>query len=166
MSADEDAYARKEGFPTKIVMAVLAGIVVVLWLAIGSGFMASSPGDTNEPPTIWLVYEGDIYTGVRGSYCWAGKCVDTSPPEPTGVAGVAKASSIGFISNSLIERSSMDVRLLTVDDLGSTLWVSELESEELDIYRVDVESGEYIVDVFVRWEGLGDVKYAFKISVS
>ena len=35
----EDAYARKEGFPTKIVMAVLAGIVIVLWFVFGYGFI-------------------------------------------------------------------------------------------------------------------------------
>lgn len=163
----EDAYARKEGFPTKIVMAVLAGIVIVLWFVFGYGYFTSPlPAQGSEPPTIWLVYQGDIYTGTRGSYCWADTCVDTTFSNPTGVINVAKGSSISLMMNSLIRPSSVNAQVFVIDEQGNPLQVGELVSEGNDRYGVNLESGIYIVNVFASWKDLGDVSYAFKINVS
>jgi len=163
----EDAYARKEGFPTKIVMAVLTGIVIILWFLFGYGYFTSPlPAQGSEPPTIWLVYQGDIYTGIRGSYCWADKCIDTTFPNPTGVIYVEKGSSISFMMNSLIEPSSINAQVFVVDEKGNPLQVGELVSEGNDRYSVNLENGTFIVNVSAGWKDLGDVNYAFKINVS
>jgi len=163
----EDAYARKEGFPTKIVMAVLAGIVIVLWFVFGYGYFTSPlPAQGPEPPTIWLVYQGDIYTGIRGSYCWADICVDTTFPDPTGVVDVGKGAPISFMMNSLVRHSSVNAQVFVIDENGNPLQVGELVSEGNDKYTVNLENGTYIVNVFASWKDLGDVSYAFKISVS
>ena len=163
----EDAYARKEGFPTKIVMAVLAGIVIVLWFVFGYGYFTSPlPAQDPEPPTIWLVYQGDIYTGTRGSYCWADMCIDTTFPNPTGVIDVAKGSSISFMMNSLVRPSSVNAQVFVIDKNGSPSQVGELVGEGNDRYSVNLEDGIYIVNVSAGWNDLGDVSYAFKINVS
>jgi hypothetical protein len=163
----EDAYARKEGFPTKIVMAVLAGIVIILWFIFGYGYFTSPlPPQGSEPPTIWLVYQGDIYTGIRGSYCWADKCIDAIFPDPTGTIEVAKGVSISFMMNSLVRPSSMSVQVFVVDEKGIPSQVGELVSEGIDKYKVNLENGIYIVNVLASWNDLGNVSYAFRINVS
>lgn len=162
----EDAYARKEGFPTKIVMSILAGVVIILWFIYGYGYFTSPlPAQDAEPPTIWLVYQGDLYTGMRGSYCWTTKCVDTAFPNPPGLIDIAKGSSIGFMTNSLVRPSGISAQVFTIDDLGNPTQVGELVSEGSDKYRVNLEKGVYTVNFFASWEKLGDVSYAFKIRV-
>lgn len=163
----EDAYARKEGFPTKIVMIVLAGIVMVLWFIFGYGYFTSPlPDQGAEPPTIWLVYQEDIYTGIRGSYCWSNTCVDTIFPNPTGAIDVTKGSSISLMMNSRVRPSSIDAQVFVLDDQGNPLQVGQLISEGSDKYKVNLENGTYIVNILANWEDLGDVSYAFKINVS
>lgn len=163
----EDAYARKEGFPTKVVMGVLAGIVVALWFIFGYGYQTSPPQVSDyQPPTIWLVYKGDTYTGLRGSYCWAQDCVDLPFREPSGEVDVARGSSISFMTNSLIEPSSMNVQAFLINDQGNTLEAGELARGEVkDSYTIDLTSDVYVVEVFAVWQDLGDVSYAFKIRV-
>lgn len=162
----EDAYARKEGFPTKIIMAALAGIVIVLWFVFGYGYVTSPPAQDSDPPTVWLVYEGDIYTGIRGSYCWTDRCVDTIFPNPTGIVDVANNSAVRFMTNSLLRPSSLTAQTFVVDEKGNPIQIGELASQGNDKYNVKLESGVYIVVVTASWEDLGDVSYAFKISVS
>jgi len=161
----EDAYARKEGFPTKIVMAVLAGIVIVLWFVFGYGYFASPPPEDSEPPTIWLVYQGDIYTGIRGSYCWSDRCVDTILPNPTGMIDVANNSAVTLTTNSLLRPSSLSAQVFVVDANGNPTQIGELASEGNDRYSVKLESGTYIILAVATWEDLGYVGYAFKINV-
>jgi hypothetical protein len=162
----EDAYARKEGFPTKIVMAALAGIVIVLWFIFGYGYVASPPQEDSEPPTIWLVYQGDIYTGVRGSYCWSVRCVDIMFPTPTGIIDVAKNSSVSFTTNSLLRPSSLSAQVFVIDENGNPTQIEELVDEESDRYSVRLEDGIYIIVAVATWEDQGDVSYAFKIKVA
>ncbi len=161
----EDAYARKEGFPTKIVMAALAGIVIVLWFVFGYGYVTSQPPQDSEPPTIWLVYEGDIYTGIRGSYCWSDRCVGTIFPNPTGIIDIANNSAVSFTTNSLLRPSSLSVQTFVVDEKGNPMQIGELASQGNDKYDVKLESGVYIVIATAIWEDLGDVSYGFKINV-
>jgi len=162
----EDAYARKEGFPTKIIMATLAGVVIVLWFVFGYGYFISPPSDDSEPPTVWLVYKGDIYTGIRGSYCWTDRCVDSAFPNPAGIIDVEKNSAISFIENSLLKPSSISAQVFVIDEKGIPTQVGELVSEGNDRYGVKLESGLYIVVAAASWEQLGDVSYAFKINVN
>ena len=163
----EDAYARKEGFPTKIVMVALAGIVIALWFAFGYGYFTSPlPDNSSDPPTIWLVYKGDIYTGARGSYCWADVCVDTLFPNPTGTIDVAKRSAVSFMTNSLLKPTSMSAQVFVPEEQGNPTQVGELPSEGNDRYTVNLEKGTYIVIVSANWKELGDVSYSFKINVS
>ncbi len=162
----EDAYARKEGFPTKIIMATLAGIVIVLWFVFGYGYFLSPPSDDSEPPTIWLVYKGDIYTGIRGSYCWTDRCVDSTFPNPAGIIDVEKNSAISFIENSLLKPSNISAQVFVIDEKGIPTQVGELVSEGNDRYSVKLESGLYIVVAAASWEQQGDVSYAFKINVN
>jgi hypothetical protein len=161
----EDAYARKEGFPTKIVMAALAGIVIVLWFIFGYGYVASPPQEDSEPPTIWLVYQGDIYTGIRGSYCWSVRCVDTVFPDPTGMIDVAKNSSVSFTTNSLLRPSNLSAQVFVIDENDIPTQIGELTGEGNDRYSVKLEDGIYIIIVVATWDDLGDVSYAFKIKV-
>lgn len=163
----EDAYARKEGFPTKIVMGVLAGIVVALWFIIGSGYQAVLPQERNyEPPTVWLAYKGDMHTGLRGSYCWAERCVDSPLREPLGQIDVEKGSSMSFITNSLTEPTSMNVQAYTIDDQGNMRGVGELAAGESKYsYRADLPSGIYVIDAHLAWQDMGDTTYAFTIKV-
>ena len=162
----EDAYARKEGFPTKIVMVALAGIVIVLWFVFGHGYVTSPLPDDSEPPTIWLVYQGDIYTGIRGSYCWNDRCVDNVFPNPTGVIDAANNSAVSFMTNSLLEPSSLSAQVFVIDEKGNPTQVGELVSEGNDRYSVKLENGLYIIVATAAWEDVGDVSFAFKINVS
>jgi hypothetical protein len=162
----EDAYARKEGFPTKIIMATLAGIVILLWFVFGYGYFISPPSDDSEPPTVWLVYKGYIYTGMRGSYCWADRCIDSAFPNPAGVIDVEKNSVVSFIENSLLKPSSISAQVFVTDEKGIPTQVGELVSEGNDRYSVKLESGLYIVVVAASWEQQGDVSYTFKINVN
>jgi hypothetical protein len=163
----EDAYARKEGFPTKIVMVVLAGIVIVLWFVFGYGyFISPMPVQGSEPPTIWLVYQGDIYTGLRGSYCWTNMCVDTIFQNPPGMIDIVNGTSVSFMINSLVRPSIVNALVFVIDENDNPLQVGELVNQGNDKYGVNLQHGTYIVNVLANWKDIGDVSYAFKISVS
>lgn len=162
----EDAYARKEGFPTKIVMAVLGAIVVALWFLVGQGYFTAPISESSTPPTVWLTYEGQLYSGTRGSYCWIDRCVDTTFPEPTGVVDVAKGSSIGFLINSRTSPTTIDVPVFLLDSSGRPEQVGELMGEGNYQYKVDLEKGVYVVQMQASWSDVGDINYAFKIRVN
>lgn len=161
----EDAYARKEGFPTKIVMTVLAGIVLVLWFVFGQGYFSSPLVENPVPPTIWLVYEGQLYSGVRGSYCWANTCVDAVFQEPTGIVNISHGSFVELFMNSRISPNTANASMFTIDDHGNLMQIGELANEGNYKYRVNLQNGTYILKVQANWEGLGDINYIFKIRV-
>jgi hypothetical protein len=163
--SEDDAYARKEGFPTKIVMSILGAIVIILWFVIGQGYFSTPLSDTS-PPTIWLVYEGQLYSGVRGSYCWADKCVDTMFQEPVGVVEVTQGSSVELFMNSRIRPTALSAPIYVIDSLGNPAQVGELVGDENEKYKIDLQKGVYILQLFASWEELGDVTYAFKIKVN
>ncbi len=164
--SEEDAYARKEGFPTKFVMAALAGVVILFWFVFGYGYLQLPlPAHGSDPPTIWLVYQGEIYTGSRGSYCLVNSCVDKTFQNPSGMIDVAKGSSLSFTTNGLNRPSSVNVQVFVVDKQGNPSLFGELESERNDRYRVSLANGTYIVNVSAKWKDLGDVSYFFKINV-
>ena len=93
-------------------------------------------------------------------------CVDTAFPNPTGTIDVVKGSPISLMMNSLVRPSSVDVQVFVIDEQGNPSQVGELISEGNDKYKVNLENGTYIVNVFASWKDLGDVSYAFKINVS
>lgn len=161
----EDAYARKEGFPTKIVMTVLAGIVLVLWFVFGQGYFSSPPAENPVPPTMWLVYEGQLYSGVRGSYCWATVCVDSALQEPTGIVNISQGSFVELFMNSRISPDIVNASVLTVDDLGNLTQIGELANEGNYKYKVNLQHGTYTLKVQANWQDLGDINYIFKIRV-
>jgi hypothetical protein len=161
----EDAYARKEGFPTKVVMVVLAGIVIALWFVFGYGYFTSPLQESSEPPTIWVVYKGDVYTGMQGSYCWADICVDKMFQYPSGTINVERNSSINLMLNSLIRPSEVTVQVFVINN-DTPLQIKELQNEGSNRYTVNLESGVYILNTLARWNDLGEVTYRFKISVS
>lgn len=162
----EDAYARKEGFPTKFVMIVLAAVVITLWFAFGQGFVASFKPRISEPPSIWLVYNDELYPGIRGSYCWFDRCVDTWLLEPQDGINISKGSTITFTDNTSLQPDDMDVRAYVIGEQGMQLEASGIERAGIDTYRVNLENGIYLVNVFTTWQDLGDVNYTFKIIVS
>lgn len=161
----EDAYARREGFPTKIVMVVLAGIVVVLWFTLGHSYL-DAPLQDVTPPTVWLVYEGNLYTGIRGSYCWANKCVEARFPELLGIIQIPQGSSIWFLMNSWIEPTTVYVPVYIIDGSGNQVQVGELLKRDDGTYTIELEEGVYILQLHAYWDNVGDVNYAFRISVN
>jgi hypothetical protein len=163
--SEDDAYARKEGFPTKIVMGILGAIVVVLWFVVGYGYFTNPLPASSEPPTIWLVYEDQLYSGIRGSYCWADKCVDTEFQEPTGIVDVMQGSSVELLTNGRTRPTFVNVQIFVIDSFGNPMQVREL-GEENDKYKVDLEKGVYVLQLQANWQVLGDVNYAFKIKVN
>ncbi len=162
----EDAYARKEGFPTKVIMIVLAAIVVALWFAFGYGYFTKPLPENLTPPTVWLTYEGQLYSGIRGSYCWADKCADTAFQDPKGIVDVAAGSSIGFLMNSTTTPTSVNAPVFVIDSSGNPMQVGELLHEGNDKYKVNLQKGIYVLQMQANWEQLGDVNYAFKIRVN
>ena len=161
----EDAYARKEGFPTKGVMVVLAAIVIVLRFIFGQGYFTMPLPESSATPTIWLVYEGGVYSGIRGSYCWTDKCVDIEFQEPTGIVDVTEGSSVGLLMNSRIRPTVVNAHVFVIDSFGNPMQMGELLSEGNDMYKIDLQKGIYILHLEAMWQDLGDVNYAFKIRV-
>jgi hypothetical protein len=162
----EDAYARKEGFPTKVVMIILAAIVVALWFVVGQGYFTTPLSESSQPPTIWLTYEGALYSGQRGSYCWANKCVDVVYREPAGIIDVTQGTTIEFVMNTRTRPTVVSVPVFMTDSSGNLELVGELVSEGNYIYNVDLQKGVYVLQLQAIWQDLGDVNYAFKIRVS
>ncbi|MFQ5940835.1 MAG: hypothetical protein ACE5KA_03960 [Nitrososphaerales archaeon] len=162
----EDAYARREGFPTKVVMAVLVASVIVLWFAVGQGYFTNSNVGGSTPPTIWLVYQGELYSGIRESYCWTDECVDTEFRDPTGIVEISQGSSVGLLMNNRIRPAVVNAYVFTFDSFGNLAPVGELASEGDDMYRVELQKGIYILQLQARWQNLGEVNYAFKIKVN
>ncbi|MEM2760506.1 MAG: hypothetical protein QXU32_00460 [Nitrososphaerales archaeon] len=162
----EDQYARKEGFPTKIIMAVLAGIVTILWFIFGYGYFTEPLQETSIPPTIWILYEGNLYSGVRGGYCWAEKCVDTGFQEPMGVIDIASGSSFELFMNSRIMPTTVSAPVFMIDNFGNPVQIGELTDAGNLKYKVNLKSGVYVLQLQANWQNLGDVNYSFKIRVS
>ena len=162
----EDVYARKEGFPTKVVMLLLAGIVTVFWFIIGQGYFDMSPSEHPTTPTIWLVYENGVYSGIRESYCWGDKCVDVEFQEPMGMIDVTEGSLLELLMNSRIRPTVVNTRVFVIDTFDNPMQMGELLSEGNNMYKIDLQKGVYILHLQAIWQDLGDVNYAFKIRVN
>ncbi len=162
----EDAYARTEGFHTKVVMAVLVGIVIVLWFILGYGYFTSPLPESSEPPTVWLVYEGELYSGILGSYCWADKCVDKEFHEPIGIVDTIRGSSVEFLFNSRLRPTALNTMVFVIDPFDNPVQIGELMKEENEMYKIDLQEGVYILQVQVNWQNLDQVNYTFKVRVN
>lgn len=112
-----------------------------------------------------MTYEGQLYSGIKGSYCWADKCVDTAFQDPAGIVDVAAGSSIGFLMNSTTP-TSVNASVFVIDSSGNPMQVGELLHEGNDKYQVNLQKGIYVLQMQANWERLGDVNYAFKIRVN
>jgi len=119
-----------------------------------------------EPPKA-AVKAGDTEIPVvPGSFCWlargVGKCVDTvSPPElvknqrPVTVKP-GSTLQISFSQNPVAK------------SMGANQWIggrpSPVPVVEENMIILPAEKGEYIYDIFARWEQ-GSASYAFVVSV-
>ena len=103
----EDAYARREGFSTKLVIIVLFLAVIILWFIFGYGYFTETLSENLGPQTIWLVYENEHYSGMIGSYCWENKCTHADLQESTGGVGAVQRSSVGFLINNIVESTGL-----------------------------------------------------------
>ncbi len=103
----EDAYARKEGFSTKLVIIVLFLAVIIIWFIFGYGYFTKSLPGNLGPQSIWLVYEDEHYSGTIGSYCWENKCAHADLQESTGGVGAVQGSLVGFLINNVVEPTGL-----------------------------------------------------------
>jgi hypothetical protein len=147
-------------------MAVMGVVVLVLWFVVGQGYFIGAPTETPEPPTIWLVYEGQLYSGLRGSYCWFGKCIDAAFQIPVGTVEVSQGSSVSFLTNSRLKPTNTSVLVFVIDDLGNPTHKGDLVKEGDDKYKVDFQKGVYILQSYANWQDLGDVSYTFRVSIN
>ncbi len=172
----EDHYARKEGFDTRIGVIILASIVILLWFLIGSGQQSERVEEAErmeeQLPVVWLAYKDDLYKGEALGYCWFARCRDdnVSMLNITNII-VRQGDNLGFVVNSIIDHTSMDIRIhrASIDADGKTRVLDrlelKLESIVKDVYKIDLDIGTYAIIAHVTWEGIGYMDYVFSIKV-
>lgn len=170
----EDHYARKRGFPTRMGLLALGVTVVIIWFLIGSGQQSERVKEAElieeQLPTIWLVYKDDVYKGEELGYCWFGRCNDNTINFTNHII-VKRGSNIGFVVNSIMDHTSMDViihnSMIYPDGSVSILnkLGVELESVVKDTYKMDLEPGTYVIISHAIWEDVGYVDYIFSVKV-
>jgi hypothetical protein len=129
----------------------------------------SPPGDPGEPPLIRLVVDGTPQEGYQGSYCWTdpgagvGLCVDKIPP----VFDSAYSLPAGQPLRLQLDVPVPDSVQLSLGEgvFGEPLVTQTLAGAEMLEWAVQVEPGQYILNVFAAWEQQGDVSYLFSISL-
>ena len=170
----EDHYARKQGFPTRWGLLALGVVVIIMWFLIGNAQQSERVKEAEliegQLPTIWLVYRDDVYKGERFGYCWFGRCIDNAIDSPNHII-VKQGSNIGFVVNSVIDPTSMDIiihnSIIYPDGSVSMLNKLDLELETVvkDTYKLDLDPGTYIIIAHAIWEDVGYMDYAFSIKV-
>ncbi|GIU70721.1 MAG: hypothetical protein KatS3mg003_0200 [Candidatus Nitrosocaldaceae archaeon] len=171
----EDHYARKQGFPTRIGLLILALAITVIWFVIGVDQQGERVEEAEllekQLPTIWLVYKDDVYKGTMLGYCWFGKCKDNAELNFTNHVIVSKGSNIGFVVNSIMDHTSMELIIHNsiINSDGSVTILNRLnvDMEEVikDTYKIDIEDGTYVIIAHAIWEDIGYVDYIFSIKV-
>ena len=138
--------------------------MVVSVLALGVGLVAWRAAPS-EPPDVRVTSDGESIAVQRGSYCWrgtfSGRCVDTAGP-PELVQGMEPVPvEPGAPVEFRFGREPSEVAV--------HLW-PEGEPEEVPLtgarsFTAPLEPGTYVYSIFGRWDGRGDVTYAFTIRV-
>ncbi len=170
----EDHYARKRGFPTRMGLLALGAIVIIIWFLIGNTQQSERVKEAEliegQLPTIWLVYRNNVHKGEELSYCWFGRCDDNTINFTNHII-VKQGSNIGFVVNSIMDHTSMDIiihnSMIYPDGSVNILNRLDLELESIvkDTYKIDLEPGTYVIIAHAIWEDIGYMEYIFSIKV-
>lgn len=158
-----------------------AGITVVLLFLVAGNARA-------YPPPAILKIDGNEQTSGIGSNCWREEnqtgyiCSDTigiiTPTEPLLTRSPFTAhlclplneppAEVGFSTNRVKEDDELkefanSVRVWRFKGKAGN-W-SNLPSEPEPDINLSLEPGLYVLNVFVKWEGKGDVSYGFLVKV-
>lgn len=172
-----------------IAAALLAGASFLLWPTAaanpspeGSGnateaTVAPSPkreiSKLSEPPfAVLRTADGIAVHGGLGTYCWRsgqqGLCVDMIGPitnvDPIRLA-VGELYTLDFetVQPTSIEQSWIDVAGATGQPMGGERAWTDPRMQHLD--GPPTTPGRYILSLFTRWDGYGDVSYGFYIEL-
>lgn len=148
----------------------------------------AGPRSVEPPPAVLVVGPQTQVAGV-GSYCWSGSsggsesvavCADMigipTAEEPLPVGG-AFAARLELPLDEGPETLGLDVISVIDEDMVETRdgfhwWRPKAgEHHELPLaapheFSLDLAPGRYVLSIFARWPGRGDVNYGFLIEVS
>lgn len=154
--------------PSTSNFQVLAGVaVMIIVLAVGVQTLVLTEfgqptEDRESPPGITLLVGDKTVSGVEGSYCWDGKCVDKlGPVDLTGDAEpteVPRDASLRFQTEGL-EPENYSYSLY--DQNGS---VVKRDTVNASFNLPVLEASTYVLSGSGRWDN-GDVSFLYKIQV-
>ena len=165
-----------------------SNIRIMAGIAILSLFLLAGSASADPPPAI-LKIDGDEQTSGIGTNCWKEEVNQTSylcadyagiitPTEPLLSRSPFTAhlrlplqeppKEVSFIATQV-----MDDNELKSEANGARVWRfewtegnwHELPSERESDINLSLEPGLYVLNVFVKWEGQGDVLYGFLVQV-
>ena len=127
-------------------------------------------------PVIRLRYNGNVYDGLQGSFCWlttrgssdgelATLCADTVFPDPSNVISVVAGETLMVEIEAHEEPLKLTAQIFMTKELPYKMIKSiELDRRLVVPLNVSFQPDMYIIIIFGVWNA-GDISYAFKIDV-
>lgn len=113
-------------------------------------------------PQIVLLDDKGEHSGVQGSYCWDGICVDYAKPSSRvdfrEKLSIRKDATIAFKVISNISPDQVYVTMFS----GDKILLHKAVNKQM---KVQVSKGTYFLNVSATWKGQGDVSNVFFIEV-
>jgi hypothetical protein len=143
--------------------------------------------DDIKPPLAALTINGAVQTSGLGTYCWSddskgmGICVDAigiATPQEALLVKSPFTAQFAIPFEELLSEVVVTVRPVNpeseMDEAGKDGWrwwmYAEGEHYELPVdgersLDLELAPGIYVLDLFARWEQLGDASYGFLVQV-
>jgi|GEM_PF-3457749 len=190
------------GLLIPVLAGLCVGVAIVLTFSLHfSGTeplfepILSRPNSSEPPQVQLIVAEGGYpigkHSGVRGSYCWSLVCADTGVLISNTIIGIEPGTIVQFqsvitpevkiqpdeLSAILYETNKLDVFSnfgdIQIASFRSGEGLHQLESKEKGTFVIDVPNGNYVLQIFARWNSggnpdlpHGDVSYYYRVSVT
>ncbi|MCA9829350.1 MAG: hypothetical protein R3B97_00350 [Dehalococcoidia bacterium] len=132
----------------------------------------NAPPPLTEPPPAVLIYGTTVVEGAAGTRCWVNVCLDyvgpVTPEAPLSVEA-GRGFTLNFAAGDPTETA---VSWYAVSGPpaaarnGQRLWsIAPTASRPVSVVEIPAEPGQYVLSVFARWEGRGDVSYGWYLEV-
>lgn len=159
------------GTTAPVIAGLVLGVIFIVAIALAEYSLSSNSLHT-KPPNMFLIVDGNQYSGEKGSFCFANGCTDTYFRMPQDLAIVEKGSEVSVRVAGYLQPSQL-YRVLASELEEDRIFTpkQEMVAQKLNSTKfvIDLDEGDYILGVQAIWAGyhtdVGSAYYNYHIRV-